>query len=83
MIYDFADGAQTVHTVSFPKKMFCLFVCLLEEKGGVIVKQASIVKGLQLKLFMTLQMKHKLCTLLVFQKMFLFVCFLEEKGEGW
>ena len=29
MIYDFADGAQTVHTVSFPKNMFFvgLFIC--------------------------------------------------------
>ena len=28
MIYDFADGAQTVHTVSLPEKCFSLFVCL-------------------------------------------------------
>ena len=28
MIYDFADGAQTVHTVSFPEKCFCWFVGL-------------------------------------------------------
>ena len=50
MIYDFADGAQTVHTVSFPEKCFCFFLfvcCLVWMPSKKMVKQASFVKGLQ------------------------------------
>ena len=34
MIYDFADGAQTVHTVSFPNFPNSLFVCLIKDFGS-------------------------------------------------
>ena len=40
-----------------------------------MVKQASLVKGLQQQWFMTLRTEHKLCTLLVFTKN-VFVCLL-------
>ena len=34
MIYDFADGAQTVHTVSFPNFQNSLFVYLIKDFGS-------------------------------------------------